>query len=55
MFQCFGGERGGLRSITYALDNVRREQRQWDQAFNVAVIDAFPFGNLSNRSDSSGG
>src|SRR5208282_5764439 len=46
VFECFGGERCRLRSITYALDNVGREQRQRDQAFYVTVIDAFPFGDL---------
>ena len=55
MFEHFGGERGGLRSITYALDNVGREQRQRDESFYVTVIDAFSLSDLFDGSGSSRG
>ena len=38
MFQPFGGERGGVFSITYALDNLGREQRQRDQELHITIV-----------------
>jgi hypothetical protein len=53
VFQHFGSKRSGLGSITYALDDLGREQHQRDQALYITILHTFSLGDLSDGSGSS--